>query len=113
MAEIEKASELVGWDTAQALGARGYIYAVVGRVADARALLDELERRAAGEFISAFEIGRIYVHLGEMEKALRWLNAACDQRDGDMLHVLSLPELSPLRLYPGFEKLVRRVGITP
>jgi DNA-binding winged helix-turn-helix (wHTH) protein/TolB-like protein/Tfp pilus assembly protein PilF len=111
--EMERASELAGWDTSNALSARGYIYAAVGRVAEARSLLEELERRAEREFVSAYEIARIYVHLGEMKTALRWLDAACDQRDGALLHILSGPELSPLRSHPGFKKLVRRVGITP
>jgi TolB-like protein/Tfp pilus assembly protein PilF len=113
VAEMERASELVGWGTSQALAARGYIYAVVGRTADARALLEELERRAEREFVSAYERGRIYLFLGEVDGALRCLNAACDQREGDLLHVLSAPDLDPIRSHPGFEKLVRRVGINP
>jgi TolB-like protein/DNA-binding winged helix-turn-helix (wHTH) protein/tetratricopeptide (TPR) repeat protein len=113
IAEVNRASELAGWHTSQALGARGYIYAAVGRAAEARALLEELERRAARVYVSAYEIGRIYVHLGEMEKALGWLNTACEQREGPLLHILSTPELSPLRSHPGFQKLARRVGINP
>lgn len=113
VAEMERASELAGWDTSHALTARGYIYAAVGRVAEARALLAELERRAAREFVSAYEIARIYVHLGETEKALRWLDVAYEEKEGALLHVLSGPELTPLRSHPGYEKLVRRVGITP
>lgn len=113
VAAMERASELAGWDTTNALLVRGFIYAAVGRVAEARALLEELKRRSEREFVSGYEMGRIYVLLGEMDEALRWLNVACDQRVGDMLHILSGPHLTPLKSHPGFEELVRRVGITP
>lgn len=111
--EMERAGELAGWDTWYSLTARGYIYAAIGRAAEARSLLRELERRAEREFVSPYEIARIYVHLGEMEKALGWLDAACEQREGSLLHILSGPELDPLRSHPGYKKLVERVGITP
>jgi DNA-binding winged helix-turn-helix (wHTH) protein/tetratricopeptide (TPR) repeat protein len=113
VAAMERACELAGWDTSNALLARGFIYAAAGRVAEARALLEELKRRAEREFVSGYEMGRIYVLLGETDEALRWLNVAYEQRVGDMLHIISGPHLAPLKSHPGFEELVRRVGITP
>jgi TolB-like protein/Tfp pilus assembly protein PilF len=111
VAAMERACELFGWDTWPALTARGYIYAATGRRGEARSLLAELLRRSKREFVSAYEIAKVYAHLGCYEKALDWLNVAYEQRDPAMMHILSMPELSPFRTAPRFQELARRMGL--
>ena len=56
-----------------------------GPEADARALLAELEARATGPIVNVATLARVYVALGERERALALLEQGVEQRQRDVL----------------------------
>ena len=54
----------------------------------------------------------VYVHMGEKERALEWLERAYKDRDGQIIWIKVEPSFESLRSDPRFEDLVRRVGLT-
>ena len=54
----------------------GYVYAVCGRRADARKIIEELGHQAARRPVSSHYIACIYAGLGEKGLAMEWLEKA-------------------------------------
>ncbi|MGH9872514.1 MAG: TPR end-of-group domain-containing protein [Pyrinomonadaceae bacterium] len=108
IAELKKAMELWG-RSAVVLSELGYNYAVSGRKAEARKLLDELKRRSAHEYIDAYPVAFIYVGLGEQEEALRSLQKAYEARSTWMPWLRVEPKFDSLRSDPRFIDLLKRL----
>ena len=70
--------------------------------------MDQAEHR--DEYVPAIERARAYVRLGNREQALRWLEAACDERNAFSLLVNADPFYDGLRSDSRFDRLVERVG---
>ena len=92
-----------------ATAALGYALGAAGRVADARAVLDELLELAARRYVSAASIADVYLGLGERDKALEWLSTAVDERANAIGALRVNPRYDVLRNDPRFERLVERV----
>lgn len=95
----------------RALGLYGYLLGRAGRRGEAlrvRATLEERWREGTG---STFDVGIVYAGLGQLDRALRWLDRSVDDRSGMLsnLHLLS-PIFEELRREPGFESLRTRLG---
>jgi TolB-like protein len=88
----------------------GYIYAAVNMRAAAREILEELLERSKREFISPYEIAKIFIALEEFDDAFVWLEKAFEERMGDLMYLRVLPELDPLRPEPRFTGLMKRIG---
>lgn len=84
----------------------------LGREADARALLAELEERAATDpTICAPAIATLHLHLGDHDRFYQWLNRGLDARDPYAL-ALGVENLwDPARHEPRYQDLLRRVGL--
>ena len=85
-------------------------YAKMGRQNDARRIVDELKEISATKYVAGDVIASIYVALGEIDEAFRWLEHAFEQYAA--VQYFS-PEFRPLRSDPRFADLVRRTGATP
>lgn len=84
----------------------------LGRVAEARALREELERRVATEpIISASAVATLCLHLGDHEAFYRWMHHGLDQRDPFALSLNCEFLWDPARGAPAFEELKRKVGL--
>jgi tetratricopeptide (TPR) repeat protein len=105
--DTEKAAALEG-RTDYILSQLGLIYAMTGKRSDALAIQNTLER----EF-QDYQVARIYVVLGDRERAFAWLEKAIAARDDGVLWIKVDPLLDPLRSDPRFPGLVRRVGLAP
>ena len=117
--EIGRAPEAVGLlDRAVGLTNRSALFvaslararAVAGDTAAARALLRELEDRAARGYVPTYEIAKIHLALGARDRALDLLERAYDERSHSMVFLGIDPQLRPVRGEPRFEALVTRVG---
>ncbi len=79
-----------------------------GEGAEARSILEELE--ASREYIPSYEVGKAYLALGEVDRALDWLERAREERSHSMVFLAVDPQLEEVREDPRFRDLVARVG---
>ena len=84
----------------------GCTYAEFGREAEARAVAHELEESPTGW--DAWGLAEIYATLGETDEALRWVEAAIDQRHSYIPWLNRFPAFKSLRDDPRFQDLARR-----
>ncbi len=110
ISEYQKAVELSGGDQ-DALAALAYGYTGIGRAAEARKILHDLEQKSANSDISSYAVATIYAGLGEKQKAFEFLEKAYQQRSVELSWSLKAdPRLDSLRSDAHFESLLRRVG---
>ncbi len=86
-----------------------YAYAVSGRKAEARKILNELKQQMKQRHVSPFNIAEIHTGLGEKDRAFEWLEKAFEERDEDLIFIRD-PILDPLRPDPRFQSLLRRLN---
>jgi tetratricopeptide (TPR) repeat protein len=91
----------------------GHIYAVSGKKAEARAVLDELKQISQTQYVPADRIALIYAGLGENDEAFAWLEKAYEEHAFQMGWLKVEPRWDSLRSDPRFQELVRKVGLTP
>jgi serine/threonine-protein kinase len=113
IAAAEKAKELSGGNAAT-LGMLGRAYALAGRTAEARRLLEELELRRRSSYIHPSSLAMIYRGLGDLEKGLEWWIRGIEEHD--MVLVPSLktePGYDALRPHPAYKALLRKMNLEP
>jgi len=94
-----------------ALGHMGNAYARIGRVAEAREMISELQKQVQNTGVGRYEIALVYAGLGEKEEAFAWLEKSFVARDKGLTYLKIDPCLDPLRSDSRFQDLVRRVGL--
>jgi Flp pilus assembly protein TadD len=110
--EFLAAAELSAGDPRSHAGL-GHAYALAGREADARAVLEVLTERARSLTVSSHAIAVIHTALGEHREAFEWLDRACREHDRALVWLKVHPRLDPLRSDPRFADVMRRVGFAP
>jgi len=88
-----------------------YIDAIIGKADKARGILRRLLDLATKYTIQPGLIALIFVALGQPEQALAWLEKAYQQRSTMMIWLKVDPRFDLIRQNPGFENLMRRVGL--
>jgi hypothetical protein len=106
VAELLRARRLAGGGDARVAAALVQAYALTGRRAEARRLLEELS--AAGAEVAPSDMALVHASLGERERAYEWLAKARDKartspEAANML--LTDPRLDPLRADPKFREM--------
>ncbi|MEK6320813.1 MAG: winged helix-turn-helix domain-containing protein [Acidobacteriota bacterium] len=110
--EFQKARNLAE-DLAEAVAELGYVYAVSGKISDAEEVLDELRERSERDYISPYNIAKIYVGLGEKDLTFEWLERAYEERSEWLTWLKVDPKLDSVRSDPRFRDLMQRVGFEP
>jgi tetratricopeptide (TPR) repeat protein len=108
IAELQKAIELSPGSTAFTANL-AYAYAASGMRDEAAKKLNEVKNRSPQVFSNAPEIAMVYVGLDEKDQAMAWLEKGYAERFSPW--VLMRPCFDALRSDPGFEDLVRRIGL--
>jgi TolB-like protein/Tfp pilus assembly protein PilF len=93
------------------LAALAHAYALSGREAETRGVLEELEIKAKHRYVPAYEIGVVYAGLREPEQAFAWLERAYEERGGWIGYLKVDPRLDSLRSDARFRTLLRRIGL--
>jgi tetratricopeptide (TPR) repeat protein len=93
-------------------GDLGWCLATLGRTDDARALLAELRERTVLEWVSPVALARVYIGLGDNDKALAELERALAERAYRVVMMDVEARWDPLRARPRFEALRRAVGLS-
>jgi tetratricopeptide (TPR) repeat protein len=91
------------------IAALGHAYAVAGKRAEARKVIDDLLSK--GKYVSPYFIACIYAGLGERDQVFAWLDKAYQERHPLITWIHVEPMFDGIRSDPRFTDLVRRVGI--
>ena len=110
IAEFQRASDLSGAPEPKSL--LGYTYAVSGKLAEARRVLDELEQMSAQHYVAPKHIALVYAGLREKDEMFAWLEKAFEDRDISLTFIKVEPRWDEYREDPRFADLLRRVGFT-
>src|SRR5688572_13401032 len=89
----------------------GWAYSKIGKTAEARRILRELEVEAKTRYVAPCLIAALYVGLGDKEQAFVWLEKAFQERDVLLMTLNIESHLDPLRSDRRFQDMVRRVGL--
>jgi tetratricopeptide (TPR) repeat protein len=112
MEEFQIAIKMSG-DVTFAAAGLGHLYGVIGKPAEARAILEQLTARGKCAYVPAYDIALVYLGLGWKDQALEHLSHAYEERSGWMTYLKVDPRLDPLRADARFADLLRRVRLTP
>jgi serine/threonine-protein kinase len=96
--------------SSETVAALGAAYAASGRLGDARALRDELSRRASERYVSPALVAQMHLAMGEPAEALSHLERACDIRAVEAIWLAVRPTYDQLRDEPRFARLVARIA---
>lgn len=107
-AEAQKGVKLS--DSPLARGVLGYSYAASGNKSEALKIAADLQGNLDKHFVCPFEIGTIYIRLGEKDESFRWLNRAYEERSICISGMKFDPRLDPVRSDPRYATLVRQVN---
>ncbi len=88
-------------------------YAKMGRLEDARRVLNQRIEKSRQQYVAADSIAAVYVALGDKEEAFRWLERAFDEHSAPMYDMACHPKFRALRSDPRFADLLRRMGVDP
>jgi TolB-like protein/tetratricopeptide (TPR) repeat protein len=111
VSNLERAATLDNSPTILSL--KAHVLAVVGRKKDARALLAQLEEMMTQRYFCPYEIGTIYVSLGDRDTAYEWFRKGTAERADCMPWLGVEPWLDPFRTDPRYATLLRDIGLTP
>jgi TolB-like protein/tetratricopeptide (TPR) repeat protein/predicted Ser/Thr protein kinase len=109
------AEAIAEYRKAQSLGGRipaariGRAYALWGKTAQAREILDEFEETSKTGFVPYFGMTVLYAGMGQNEKALAWLERQLEAGVGDLFLKVD-PVYDSLRSEPKFRLLQQRAG---
>jgi len=81
-----------------------------GHPAEARRLANALADAANSRYVCAYEVGTVFLRLGDTDKAVQWLHRGLDERCDCMVWLKTEPWMNPLRTDPRYAALVRRAG---
>jgi len=108
IAEATRARDLSSGN-AEAIATIGYALAMSGKRDEARAVLDELKKRATERYVPPYDFALIYNGLGERDEAFTWLERGVEQRDPKMIFLRVEPKWDTLRDDPRFVSLLERM----
>jgi TolB-like protein/Flp pilus assembly protein TadD len=106
--EFEKAVTLSD-RKARPLALLGYAHGLSGNRTGAERLLVELNELSKKRYVSALEIARIYLALGDTDQVFDCFNKALEEREGWMIWLKVEPSFDGLRSDPRFADFIRRV----
>ena len=109
--EMQKAVSLSGRST-ETLAGLAQAYGAAGRRADMQAILGELDEQSDQRYVSPYNLARVHAASGDPDLAFSWLERAWQERNPDLIELVSEPVFDPVRPDPRFADLLRRVGWT-
>jgi eukaryotic-like serine/threonine-protein kinase len=110
LVELEKAVALSPGDSIW-LGQLGQAYAMVGKVAESREVLRQLEELARQRYVSPYHVAYVYTGLGERDTAMDWLERAYEERAGAVYGIKGSFLFAPLRSHARFTALLSKMNL--
>lgn len=109
IAEFERSWQISG-GSPEPKSLLAYTYAVSGKRAQARRLLDELKEMSTRQYVAPKHVALVYAGLGEKDEMFEWLEKAYQDRDISLTFIKVEPRWDEYRAEPRFADLLRRVG---
>jgi DNA-binding winged helix-turn-helix (wHTH) protein/TolB-like protein/Tfp pilus assembly protein PilF len=91
----------------------GHAYAVSGRTAEAKQVLNDLQQLQDQRYVSPYTVAAIYTGLGDQEQAFKWLERAVEERDIWLMNLKVDPVFSKLRSNRQFTDILARIRLRP
>jgi tetratricopeptide (TPR) repeat protein len=111
ISEYQKAVELSGGDQ-DAIASLAHAYAGIGKVAEAKKILRDLEQKSKASYVSPYIIAAIYAGLNDKDKAILFLEKAYRDRSLEISWSLKAdPRFDNLRSDARFQSLLMRLGL--
>jgi tetratricopeptide (TPR) repeat protein len=107
--EEQQAVTLSGGST-ETLAALGQAYATAGMKKETRSVLNELDHISKSRYVSPYYVSKVYLALGENDRAFQWLDTAYRERNVDMIELKADPVFDNIQSDPRFIELLRKVG---
>jgi tetratricopeptide (TPR) repeat protein len=95
------------------LAALGYMYGFAGRRAKALKCLEILKGLRNSRYVSTIYFACIYAGLRDKDQTCFWLEKAYQERADGLNYINVEPGFDFLRSDPRFQKLLRRINLTP
>jgi TolB-like protein/DNA-binding winged helix-turn-helix (wHTH) protein/Tfp pilus assembly protein PilF len=89
------------------------IYFKIGRVAEAQALLDELESQAETKFVSSLMLAKIYFAKGDEDRGFALLEAAVEDRERGVIFLGAIDAFVEQKHDPRYSDILDRIGLQP
>jgi TolB-like protein/tetratricopeptide (TPR) repeat protein len=89
----------------------GFAYGTAGRTRDARAMLSEIEARAARRYVPAVYFAAVHAGLGDAERACDWLERGFAERSSWLVFLRVDPWWDSLRTNPRFNGLLEQMRL--
>ncbi|HXI90433.1 MAG TPA: protein kinase [Blastocatellia bacterium] len=111
IAEFQRAVEFEK-DNAENWSNLAHAYAVSGRRAEAKKIIDQLKDTSAHSYVAPYNLAVIYAGLGDKDQAFDWLDRAYADRSGFLAFYFKTDaHMDSLRSDPRFDELMRRIGL--
>jgi serine/threonine-protein kinase len=110
LAEYRKAIPLYG-GSVPPLALLAHCLALSGSRQEALKVLDDLNNRSKGSYVSPYYLAVIYAGLGERGRAFDYLEKAFEERSGWLVYLKVDPFLESLRSDEKYANLMRRMGL--
>jgi tetratricopeptide (TPR) repeat protein/TolB-like protein len=90
---------------------KAHAHAVAGDKSSARAILHELDGARSARSMPSYDIAATYAALNESNRAVAWLNRACEERNMKLFTLTQDPRFDPLRHHSEFKEIVAQMGL--
>src|SRR5215213_150237 len=91
----------------------GHAYAVSGKTAEARQVINDLQQLQGQRYVSPYTVAAIYTGLGDQDQALTWLETAVEEHDIWLMSLKVDPVFSKLRSHRKFTDILARIRLRP
>lgn len=105
---LNRAGRLSG--NSKLIAFRGAIFALLGRIEEAKAVLNALEGASRERYVPPYASALVYAGLGNRDMAFEWLDRAYQARDVHLVFLTTDPRWDLFRTEPRFRALLSRCG---
>ena len=91
---------------------RGYLFGRLGRVDEARQVLDTLVALSGERYVPPWSVALVHLGLGAIDESLAWLERALEARDVHLMFVPIDPKWDDVRTDSRIAAILRRGGFT-